>query len=92
MSITINCPNYLFLDESLLSPEELEKRRFIAEMRQRAGFLLKELIAHCIFLWLVISISFGSHDTGSYYLNKSQKDLFIDTFSSKVRVQHVFFF
>ena len=67
-----------------VSEEELEKIREVALIKVKAKQLLRELVLHILFLWIVVSISFGSHDANGFNMNRNMKDLFVDTFHEKV--------
>ena len=73
----------------MVGMDDEQKRRAQQEraaLVSRGRTVLKELVVHLLFLWIVVSLSYGTNDTNSYYVYKTISDTYFGNFVDKVDV------
>ena len=77
----------MLLDKDNEECERLRKEK--AELLQRGKSVFKELLLHLFFIWIVVSISYGTNDKNSYYVYKTVADTFFSSFRNKVNKDYM---
>ena len=55
-----------------------------ADLVSRGKSALKELVIHLLFLWIVVSLSYGTNDSNSYYVYRTISNTFFVGFETRV--------